>query len=59
MERNHRPDADVLIGVFDQRGREPAVNAAGPPEAGAEVIRFAPYLRARRGRATAPPANRA
>ena len=50
-------NAEVIVGVFGRRG---AVEDSGPPrpsEAGAEVIRFAPYLLARRGRAVAPPAH--
>jgi hypothetical protein len=49
-----QPQADVLIGVIRWQG-----DGDGAPRAGvAEVIRLAPYLLARRGRAAAPPASR-
>jgi hypothetical protein len=50
-------EADVIIGAIRWQG----ARAGDGPEAAedAEVIRLAPYLLARRGRAIAPPANRA
>jgi hypothetical protein len=55
--RRKRPEADVIIGAIKWQG---APEADTPPATGAaEVIRFAPYLLARRGRAVAPPGHRA
>ena len=53
--RKKRPEADVIIGLITWQG-EPEADAPPAAEA-AEVIRFAPYLLARRGRAVAPGTN--
>lgn len=54
-----QPEADVIIGVISWQGsrerperRSKDADRARP----AEVIRFAPYLLAKRGRALPPPA---
>jgi hypothetical protein len=54
---DERAEADVIIGLIRWRGARPG---DGPEAAeDAEVIRFAPYLLARSGRAGAPPAHQA
>ena len=54
-------DAEVILGVFDRRGAAADIGTDTEADARdgvpAEVIRFAPYLLARRRRAVAPPAH--
>jgi hypothetical protein len=49
-----QPEADVIIGAITWKG---SGGADGPRSA--ETLRLAPYLLARRGRASTPPERRA
>ena len=48
-----QPEADVILGAITWQGN--GADETSPTAEGAEVIRFAPYLLARRGQAIAPP----